>query len=243
MLIEIEKKKKTLHELRILYPYQAKQLDDWYNIELTYTSNAIEGNTLTRAETALVIEHDTTVSGKSLNDHNEAKDHYNAMTFMRQAIIENRPINEQYICDLHYKITASTLQDEAGFYSKHRRRVTGSNYIFPNPQKVPSLMQEFSKKLELQEMNPTNAFNAHLELVIIHPFSDGNGRTARLLMNSILLKGGYCPINILPEQKPIYIKALQAYTEHQDKTFYDNFMLQQLLETLNDSIKMLTPEI
>lgn len=240
MFKELKIKKTRLKELRARFPQQAAMLDDWYDKELTYTSNAIEGNTLTRQETALVIEQNIAIGNKSLDDHTEAKNHYNAMQKIREAIKNNQPINENFVRDIHGWITTGLLQD-SGFYSKHQRRVTGSTFIFPNPAKVPELIRVFGEELENSNGNPQAAFDAHLKLVSIHPFSDGNGRTARLLMNSMLIKNEYCPVNITPEQRNEYISGIALYQEHGNKQTYDAFMWTRLEECMNDALLQLDP--
>src|ERR1700676_3400234 len=138
----IEQKKAQLDRLRPLSGGALAQLQKYYDIELTYTSNAIEGNTLTHRETAEVIEHGVTVGGKLLRDHLEALDHYDAVQWMRGLASGAGPVDETVICELHRRIVARSRPDIAGVYATLPRRVAGSPAIFPNPAKIPDLMAE-----------------------------------------------------------------------------------------------------
>lgn len=158
------------------------------------------------------------------------------MKFMRAQIGEGRAINEAFILDLHKQITRSTLGDEAGLYSPHQRRVTGSNFVFPNPVKVPTLMETFGNELSSQDATPESAYDAHLRLVSIHPFSDGNGRTGRMLMNAILMDADLPPVNILPEVRQDYIETIRVFQETGDHEPFHAFMNEHLEKTLDDSL-------
>ncbi len=186
LLVAIRTKKQELDRLRPLRPDALDRLRKYYDIELTYTSNAIEGNTLTHRETAEVIEHGITVGGKSLKDHLEAVDHYAAVQWMRDLAADPAPVGETTIRELHRRVVARSEPDIAGIHSPHRRRIAGSPVVFPNPLRIPDLMRDFGRDLEQAEPTPHAAFEAHFRLTAIHPFSDGNGRTARLLMNLLL---------------------------------------------------------
>ena len=183
LLASLRTKKARLDQLRPASEAALRQLQKYYDVELTYTSNAIEGNTLTHRETAEVIEHGIMVGGKKLKDHLEAVDHYDAVLWMRELAARTVPVGESVVRELHRRIVARSEPEIAGIYSPHRRRIAGSPVVFPNPLKVPDLMQEFGAWLEPAPATPEAAFDAHFRLTAIHPFGDGNGRTARLLMN------------------------------------------------------------
>ena len=187
-----------------------QNLNEWFQVELTYTSNALEGNTLTRQETAQVIEKGITIGGKSLREHLEATNHAKAWNW----ILENQtqPINEETILTIHRIILAGIEDTQAGRYRQVPVRISGSTVILPNYLKVPTLMAEFANWLtESKNDHPvTIAAEAHYHLVTIHPFIDGNGRTARLLMNAILMTNGYPPAIIKPEERITYINNLET---------------------------------
>jgi len=236
---DIQKKKTQLDALRPLSPAALAQLDAWYDVELTYTSNAIEGNTLTRQETALVLEKGLTVRGKPLKDHQEAVDHLAALRFVRELVQREGSITEADIREIHRLVVGSTMQSEAGIYSQHRRRIAGSMVVFPNPAKVPALMAELTQWLAASPLGYETALEAHLRLVSIHPFSDGNGRTARLLMNLLLMKDGYPPLVIRPEDRINYLDSIEKYQLHEEIDDYRSFMLERLHASLEDYLRFL----
>src|SRR5215467_6772601 len=228
----VEQKKMELDRLRPLSGGALAQLQQYYDVELTYTSNAIEGNTLTHRETAEVIEHGITVGGKSLREHLEAVDHYEAVQWMRDLAAQTTPIGEDTVCELHRRIVARSQPAIGGIYSPYPRRIAGSPVIFPNPLKIPQLMEEFGAGLSRAPSTPEGAFGAHFRLTAIHPFSDGNGRTARLLMNLVLIRGGYPPVAVRPEDRPAYVVALQEAQAGRGSALFDRLLYERLDETL-----------
>jgi Fic family protein len=235
----IEHKKAQLDRLRPLSGSALAQLQKYYDIELTYTSNAIEGNTLTHRETAEVIEHGITVGGKPLRDHLEALDHYEAVQWMRGLAAETTPLGESTICELHRRIVARSQPAIAGIYSPHPRRIAGSPVIFPNPAKVPQLMEELGAWLSSASATPEAAFTAHFRLTAVHPFSDGNGRAARLLMNLVLIRGGYPPVAVRPEDRKTYLDALERGSLASDLQPFRHFMHERLDATLSEYLAAL----
>lgn len=239
VVASIEEKKARLDRLRPLSAAALAQLQKHYDVELTYTSNAIEGNTLTMRETAEVIEHGITVGGKSLRDHLEAVDHYEALLFLRELAARPTPVDENVVCELHRRIVARSQPAIAGMYSLNPRRIAGSPVILPNPAKIPRLMEEFGAWLEAAPSEPAFAFDAHYRLVSIHPFGDGNGRAARLLMNLILIRGGYPPVAVRPEDRKAYLDSLERASLAEDLTPYRILMHRRLDATLGDYLSAL----
>jgi Fic family protein len=239
LLRSIADKKAELDAMRPLSTAALAELQKYYDVELTYTSNAIEGNTLTHRETAEVIEHGITVGGKPLKDHLEAVDHYDAVQLMRAIASAATPIDENTICQLHARIVARSRPDIAGIYSPYARRIAGSSVVFPNPAKVPELMQKLGHDLERTVATPDSAFDIHFRLTAIHPFSDGNGRTARLLMNLMLIRGGYPPIAVRPEDRKPYLDALEQASLAQDLVPFQTFMHERLDSTLGEYVSAL----
>ena len=233
LLETIAQKKQELDAARPFPVEMLNRIKQWYDVELTYTSNALEGNTLTRSETAIVIEKGLTVRGKPLIDHMEAIDHYEALQFLHILVADTRPLTEVDVRDIHSLVVARTQSREAGRYSSYQRFISGSPVVLPSPEKIRPLMSEFGHWLIQVEPKPENAIRAHFDLVSIHPFSDGNGRTSRLLMNLLLLRGGYPPMVIHPENKPDYIDSLERAQMYGDKSDYQVFMLQRLDDSLS----------
>ena len=209
---QLSQKKTQLDAYRPLPEDLLRNLDDWFRVELTYTSNAIEGNTLTRRETALVIEKGITVGGKTVVEHLEATNHVHALDWVKDQV-SRLPVELRHsdILKIHGLILAGIDHTNAGRYRNIPVRISGSSVVLPNPRKVPDLMDEFINWLTgSEELHPVQlAAEAHYRLVSIHPFVDGNGRTARLLMNMILMMSGY-PIAIIRKQDRLaYITALE----------------------------------
>lgn len=235
----IEQKKTRLDRLRPLSAAALAQLQKHYDVELTYTSNAIEGNTLTLRETAEVIEHGITVGGKSLRDHLEAVDHYDAVRWMREIASTANPVGEDVVCELHRRIVARSQPGLAGAYSRLPRRIAGSAAVFPNPAKIPALMQAFAAWLHSAPNGPATAFEAHFRLTAIHPFGDGNGRTARLLMNLILIREGYPPVAVRPEDRKAYLDALERASLAGDLLPFQIVMHERLDATMGEYLSVL----
>jgi Fic family protein len=211
-------------------------LEHAQRIDITYTSNAIEGNTLTAGETALVVEKGITIGGKPLKDHLEAIDHARALDWVVEISSDNSgPITEMDIRNLHHLVVAQSKPEIAGRYADRARYVNADAgaHHFPSPTEVIALMGDFCRWLGQAENSPETAFAAHRRLVGIHPFNDGNGRTARLLMNLVLLRASYPPIAIRPEDRPTYIAALEEEQRGGGHEAFDKMMYRRLDQTLD----------
>ena len=209
---KLTEKKQILDRNRPFDVALVKNLEEWFRIELTYTSNAIEGNTLSRAETALIVEKGLTIGGKSITEHLEATNHAFALDFIKEQI-KRKPadLREKDILKIHEIILDRIDKENAGIYRRVPVRISGSAVVMPNPRKVQTLMDEFFSWLENEtKMHAVElAGEAHYRFVTIHPFIDGNGRTARLLMNMILMMKGYPPAIIRKNDRLAYIKSLE----------------------------------
>lgn len=224
LLEELKTKKEELDTFRPLPAALIKNLSQWFHVELTYTSNAIEGNTLTRSETAVVVEKGLTVGGKTVKEHLEAINYGIALSFVEELVCKKRnQLTFEDILDIHNLILRTIDDEHAGVYKTVAVRIAGSRVVLPNPIKVPQLMDEFINWLHNVVDNPVIiSAEAHLKFVSIHPFVDGNGRTARLLMNLLLMQEGYPPAIIRPEDRVAYLDALEkAYMENDFVDFYE----------------------
>jgi len=204
-------KKKRLDNMRPLPSALVRRLKEQMQVEYTYNSNAIEGNTLTLQETRLVIEEGLTVSGKSLREIMEAKNHPEAIEFVENLATSREEINEEVVLHIH-KLIMLGITEDAGQYRAAGVRITGASFMPPPSSEVRPRMNELLKWLkdnpdEHTPIELTAVF--HHRFVQIHPFIEGNGRTARLLMNAILMRNGYPFIAIVPKRdQPKYLKAL-----------------------------------
>lgn len=235
---EVERLKAELDALRPLATRAIAALRTYYDIELTHTSTAIEGNTLTARETQEVIEHGITVGGKPLRDHLEVLDHQDALDWVRDLADRDTSLDAETVTELHRRVVLRSYPAIAGIYSDLPRRIRGSAVVFPKPAKLPTLMARYGEWLGGAEVSPTTAFEAHLRLVSIHPFADGNGRTARLLMNLLLLRAGYPPIAVRPADRTAYLAAIERAQLTEDAADYYALMTHRLNDTLVEYIEM-----
>src|SRR5271165_1456988 len=236
LLEQIAAKKAGLDRLRPLSPRALVNLEHSYDLELTYTSNAIEGNTLTQIETGLVIEKGVTIGGKRLKDHLEAIDHYDAIRYVREIASQSSHLSEFDVRSLDALVLKRSDPDIAGRYATSARFVNtdAGRHAFPSPAEIPALMGDFGTWLGAAAATPGTAFEAHRRLVDVHPFNDGNGRTARLLMNLVLIRGGYPPVAVRPEDRLEYIRSLQQEQAGQGADTFNALLYQRLDATLGE---------
>jgi Fic family protein len=217
-----------------------KELKEYYRIGLTWSSNALEGNSLTEVETKVVLEDRITVGGKPLRHYFEAVGHSDAFDLLYQ-LFKRQGVTEADILKLHRLFYRHVDEKNAGKYRKKKILVTGARLSFPLPEDLKEKMADFVREMEQKRevMHPVEfAAELHLGLVTIHPFVDGNGRTARLLMNLALMQRGY-PVTIIP---PIlrgdYIEAIQKANvgDHQP---FRNFISCMVWESQREYLRLL----
>lgn len=196
ILLEIDALKNKLNKIR---SYDSFRIAQALELEYTFESNRIEGNTLTLRETDLVINEGLTVSGKSMREHLEAINHQEAILYIKH-LVENKGIlNEREVLCVHNLILRSIYPEEAGKYRKVQVMIKGSSHLPPQPFLVAKQMEDyfFWYQTNKDKLHPVIlAAEMHERLVTIHPFIDGNGRTSRLVMNLILLQHGFVIANI-----------------------------------------------
>ena len=239
---EIDGLKAKIDKHKPLSENALKQLKEYYRIGLTYTSNAIEGNSLTETETKIVIEDGITIGGKPLKDHYEAMGHSEAFSFLYD-LAKNKTITEADILKLHHLFYYRIDEDKAGKYRKVNVLITGSTFRPPVHSEVPALMKKFTDKIpSMRKKYHPVEFSArlHKELITIHPFVDGNGRTARLLMNLALLQTGYVVTIIPPILRNEYINTIKkAQIEPKDDKPFINFISSMVYESAKEYIRLL----
>ena len=237
---EVDSLKEELDNERPLPTETLKSLQETVNLEWTYNSNGIEGNTLTLRETQVVLEG-ITVGGKSIKEHLEAINHEKAIIYLNDLVKEEHPITEWNIRNIHQLILKEIDDDNAGKYRNENVTIKGATHIPPNYVKVPELME----KLILNYNNWNNyhpiiqAALLHGELVKIHPFVDGNGRTSRLLMNLDLMNHGYNPVIIKKEDRLEYYAALDKAHTTGDYTDFIKLITKLEIEILNKYLELL----
>lgn len=244
-LKEIDKLKAELDSLRPLTEMQVKSLKNYFDIELTYNSNAIEGSTIDYNETKIILLDGITIGGKSTREHLETINHKEAIDYIEEiAKQESKEITRVDVLGIHRIILTGIDTQNAGKYRAYEvyvNRGDGTRFYFPNPAAVPNLMDDFFFWLkENSGMHSVLlAAEAHYRLVSIHPFIDGNGRTARLLMNLILIQNGYTPAVIKMADRKKYIEAIESAREKEMNAFYDLILdaEKESLETYLETIK------
>ena len=213
ILQECDMLKARLSGLRPLPAEALKKIDEAFSIEYTYESNRIEGNTLTLQETELVVNEGVTVSCKSMREHLEAINHSEAIDYIKDFAKSGIEISGRTIREIHALVLHGIDRENAGRYRTVPVMISGSRHIPPQPYLIEEMMENFIMKFkEMETAGLIIASYLHDELVRIHPFIDGNGRTSRLLMNLYLLRNGYTLVNLKgsDENKLDYYMALET---------------------------------
>ena len=210
VLERVDAMKSVLDSYRPFPEHVVQQLRDYYRIGLTYTSNAIEGNTLTESETKVVIEDGLTIGGKSIREHSEAIGHARAYDHIYSLL--NKALPEEDVLYLHRLFFQQIEPENAGKYRQRNVIITGTDFLPPDYREVSRLMKRHVENLNrtLTDQHPLEwASDLHAEFESIHPFIDGNGRVGRLLLSILTMKNEYCPVIIPPIRRAEYIAAMQ----------------------------------
>ena len=230
---------RLLSAYRPLPPETLKSLREYYRVGLTYTSNALEGNSLTESETKVVIEDGLTIEGKPLRDHYEAVGHAKAYDYIYQ-ITEKESLSEDDILNLHRLFYQQIDAEKAGYYRNVKVYISGSRYAVSAVSKIHDEMQKLVKWYNDNEkkLHPIElAATLHRRFVFIHPFVDGNGRVARLLMNLALLRNGFT-IAIIPAiLRHEYISSLEA--AHTRPEVFADFIADRVTATQLDLLRLM----
>jgi Fic family protein len=233
-------KHQRLTALRPLSPESVASLAAAWDVRMVHESNAIEGNSLTLRETELVLSKGVTVSGKPLKDHIEALNLAKAWEQVKKLACPDAILTERDLLDLHRIVLTRVEDDFAGSYRTGAVRIAGSSHVPPNPVKVPDLMEELFAELQTITDPVERAAKLHHGIARIHPFTDGNGRAARLAMNFVLLAAGYPPISIPTGLRQAYYNALEA-ADSGDFHTWQNFLTEQLDHELDLWLSALDP--
>lgn len=242
ILNEIDALKTKLNQFRQFDSFRIAQA---LELEYTFESNRIEGNTLTLRETDLVINEGLTISGKSMREHLEAINHVEAITYIKQLMERNFPLNERELLSVHNLILRGIIPEDAGRYRRVQVMIKGSSHMPPQPYIVAKEMEDYFIWYEenKSKMHPVVlAAEMHERLVTIHPFIDGNGRTSRLIMNLILLQNGYVIANIKGdyETRMNYYKTLETAQTSNNKEDFLLFIAQVEKECLERYINIIS---
>ncbi len=240
LLSKIDLAREKIFALRSLDAGHLRGIQDYFRVGLSWASNALEGNTLSESETRIILEDGLTVCGKPLRDHLEAIGHAEAFDFLF-TLIQSQTFSEAEILWLHKLFYQKIDPQNAGKYRESMVIISGSRYPVAQPASIPEKIQIFFLEQESHKGNMHPAIlsaKIHKDFVFIHPFIDGNGRVARLLMNLVLLQNGYLPAVIPPVVRAEYIAALES--AHTDDTHFIQFILRMIHQTHLDYFRLLS---
>lgn len=231
-------------KLDLFLQFDSFRIAQALELEYTFESNRIEGNTLTLRETDLVINEGLTISGKSMREHLEAINHQEAIAYIKYLMEKNATLNEREVLTIHNLILRGILPDDAGRYRKVQVMIKGSAFMPPQPFLVAKEMEDFFIWYEANKnsLHPiVLAAELHERLVTIHPFIDGNGRTSRLIMNLILLQNGYVIANIKGDatSRMNYYTSLESAKTKNNKEEFLMFVAQNEKESLERYLEII----
>ena len=237
-LTQCEINQQELWSYRPLSPETLQSLKEYYRVGTTFTSNALEGNSLTESETKVIIEDGLTIEGKPLRDVYEAVGHAKAYDYMYE-LSHNEPLTEEVICNLHKLFYQQMDSERAGQYRKVPVFISGSRYSVSPVAEIDKRMKQLVQWYNNNEnkLHPVVlAAELHKRFVFIHPFIDGNGRMARLLMNLSLMRNDY-NIAIIPAvTRAEYISALEQ--AHNDGNVFVSFIADRVIMTQLDILRL-----
>jgi Fic family protein len=242
----LDLKLKELNSCRPIPRTVLAKIREHFQIEMTYNSNAIEGNTLTLKETAWVIQEGITIKGKPLKDHLEAKNQKEALDFLYELIDSKKQntISERLIKTIHNLIVKEADADIAGKYREGNVIITGADHKPPEGFNVANEMQDLIQSINTNKnkLHPIElAAMVHHKLVYIHPFWDGNGRISRIMMNIFIMQAGF-PIGIiLKNDRKRYYRVLSEADKGNYSPFCE-FVAQSVIRSLNIYLKSLKPK-
>lgn len=238
---EIDELKRQLDQIRT---FENHRITEALELEYTFESNRIEGNTLTLRETDLVINKGLTVSGKSMREHLEAINHGDAIHYVKELISKESVISKKEVLSIHNLILRGIIPEEAGRYRRIQVMIQGSAHMPPAPYLVEKQMEDYfiwyeRNRLSLHPI--VLAAEMHERLVTIHPFIDGNGRTSRLIMNMILLQNGFVIANIKGDNasRYSYYEALDEVQTSGNKDAFIRFIAEVEKQSLERYLSIL----
>lgn len=207
-----------------------KSIFDQFLLELTYHTNRIEGSTLSEGETAAILFENSSIAGKSLVEQLEAKNHQTALLYLFDYFGKHKTITEKLILKLH-SILLNSIQRDAGFYRRHGVRIVGANLATANYMKVPDLMQALAADINKTRSDIiAQAAEIHARFEQIHPFSDGNGRIGRLILQAMMLRKNLPPAVIKQDKKVLYLQYLNKAQTTGDQSLLDDFVCDAINE-------------
>lgn len=239
MFDKIDKLQEKIVKLRPLNKTELEKLRENFIIENTYNSNAIEGNTLTLRETALILQQGITIQGKKVREHLEVIGYKDAFYYILDIV--NEPLTKQVIKDIHSLVLMHDRENK-GVFRRVNVQILGSSHKTSEPQEIESNIDKLLVKYEAwkQEYHIIKAIALlHLEFESIHPFIDGNGRTGRLILNFELIKHGLLPVNIKFTDREKYYNSFDEYHTNSNADYLTDLIANYEVEELEKYISMI----
>lgn len=232
--------KKSKEHKKIINEILSNQdIKDQLILKLTYHSNSIEGSTLTEPDTASILFDNVALPNKSLTEQLEAKNHQTALNYMFDCIAQNKKIDEELILKLH-SILMNGIRPDAGFYRNYAVRILGVSLATANYLSVPKLISKVVDQINRKDKDViSNSAEIHSKFEQIHPFSDGNGRVGRLIMNAMLLLANFAPAIIHQEKKRLYYNYLYKAQTKEDFSQLEDF----ICDAIADGFKIVNRDI
>jgi Fic family protein len=245
LLARLEEKKARLHRLHPLPAVAVRRLTDQMYVEWIYNSNALDGNSLTLQETHLVLETGVAIGGRSLREHLEILSHRDAIEYVEDLVAGQEPVTTFHVRQIHNMVLTRLHDSGAGQYRELPAYASGLGFELPDAWQVPRLMSEWGQWLagpatRLQPM--VRAAVAHLRLMAIQPFLEGNGRTARLVMNLLLMRDGYPPVVVLRVNHGQYYRVLTRAQQGDEKPLV-NFLGRAAERSLTRYLEACSPRV
>ncbi|MBI4457925.1 Fic family protein [Candidatus Uhrbacteria bacterium] len=210
-------------------------IHDQFILKLTYHSNRIEGSTLTEPDTAAILFDNVALPDKTMSEQLEAKNHQSALNYLFDYVRNEEKLDEVFVLKLH-GILMNGVRPDAGSYRRHAVRIVGANVPTANylrvPDLIPEVMKEITKKQHEGDIIHVSAIT-HARFEQIHPFSDGNGRVGRLLMNAMMLAANYAPAVIRQEQKRLYYTYLNKAQTKGDHSQLEDYLCDAVQDGFN----------
>lgn len=228
-------RKKAMEEKRANLPDEVLAgFDNSFNIEYAHNSTAIEGNTLTLVQTKVILEDKISVGGKTLREIYEVANHAKAFDYVKKYVKEQKPLDENIVKDIHELLMENILV--GGVYRNVEVRITGAGHKPPVPNEMYHQIKAFFEDLPYRtELNVIElAAWTHAEFVRIHPFTDGNGRTSRMIMNYQLMLNGFLPVSVAKENQLEYFEALESYAVDRDLTPFADMIAELEMQRLEE---------
>jgi Fic family protein len=231
--------KATIDERRPFEGELLRQIKEYYRIGLTWSSNALEGNTLTESETKILLEDGLTIGGKPLLYTFEAIGHAKAYDFMF-TLLKSKTIIEKDVLTMHQMFYENIEKEYAGKYRDIDVFISNSKYPVTEPKGIQEEMDRLLQWIVTarNSVHPVKfAAQLHKRFVFIHPFKDGNGRIARLIMNTVLIQDGYLLAVIPPILRHEYVELLEK--AHRDDKFFEQFIAERIIESQKEIMRLL----